>query len=87
MKDARTILLNYLSGTPITLEGVRCTSDGIPVILGDLIQAVRAGSIPDLRLINTILFSTRSLNLGKNIDIEPITRSPERDLSIIHKHV
>lgn len=87
MKDVRVVFMNYLAGTPIKVKGVRVTSDGIPTILGDLIQSVRNGSIPDLRLINTILFCTRSLNLGSDVDTSSITEPPIKGLLIYDNYI
>jgi len=76
IKGTRQCLLAYLSGKPTSIPGIRLTSDGIPVILGALIPYVRSGS--DNRLLaylTTILYASRALKLGKDPDIESITRA------------
>jgi len=80
MKNIRTVWLNYLAGTPIK-SSIKTTSDGIPVIFGDLIHIIRKGSYPVnlLRLINTILFCTRSIKEGSEItsaDLQSIEGPP-----------
>lgn len=75
IKDVRSALLLYLSGEYPSkrVGGVRVTHDGVPLILGPFIKEIRKGSSPALlRMINTILFSTRALNLGRDPDISPI---------------
>jgi hypothetical protein len=80
VKKLRAQLLNYLSNNPERIQGVRVTSDGIPVALGDLIEHIRhVGSreiIEEsiLPFLMTILFSTRSLKAGKEPDVTPITQ-------------
>jgi hypothetical protein len=73
LKDTRIVWLNYLAGNSVHINGVRCTKDGIPVILGDLIPKIRKGLDPVLlRLVNTIFFAGRALSLGSKIDLDPI---------------
>jgi len=80
LKDIRVVWLNYLAGNPIKMKGVKTTKDGIPLILGDLIPIIRKGPTPGLlQLINTILFCTRALNLGKDIDYSPITSPAKQE--------
>lgn len=75
VKSLRTNLLNYLSGNPAKVEGIRLTKDGIPKILEPLIRESSFGKFPAARLqiILTILYSTRALKLGKEPDTSPIT--------------
>lgn len=80
VKGARLSLSRYLSGTPFTskeVEGVRLSKDGIPVILGPWIPLLRSQVLisDDLKLIMTILNMTRALNLGKEPDLDPITKA------------
>lgn len=85
IKDVRTAYLNYLAGSPIKVKSVKQTSDGLPIILGNLIPILRKGPTPVvLQLINTILFCTRSLNLGKSPDIGPIIDPPKGYVNIGH---
>lgn len=78
-KDQRTALLIYLSGEYPSkkVDGVRVTSDGIPVSLGPLVEKIRKIQSPEhfdvLRVVLTILFSTRALNIGKIPDTSSIT--------------
>jgi hypothetical protein len=85
LKDTRVVFLNYLAGNPVKIRGVRTTKDGLPVILGDLIPIIRRGFDPALlRLINTVLFCTRALSLGREIDLTPISgpaKQVPRDIS------
>jgi hypothetical protein len=70
--------LGYLSGNPINISGVGRTHDGLPKILGSLIPNIRKGGSPDfLRVLNTVLWSTRYLCLGKKPDISPIQDGPK----------
>lgn len=80
IKDVRVTLLNYLAGSPVRIKGVRTTKDGLPTILGDFIGKIRKGESPAmLQILNTILFSTRALRLGRNPDISSIIDGPKRD--------
>jgi hypothetical protein len=75
VKNARLALARYLSGQPFKkIDGVRLTKDGIPVILGPWIPSLRSGHISssDVKMIMTILTMTRALNLGKDVDLDPI---------------
>jgi len=75
IKNVRVALLLHLSGEYPSkrVQGVRVTHDGVPLVLGPLIKYCRRGHSPViLRIVNTILFSTRALNLGKEPDISPI---------------
>jgi hypothetical protein len=73
-KAIRTNLINFLSGNPIRDHSVRMTSDGLPLVLGDLIPQIRSGSITQLtlRLLMTILFGTRALKERPNPSIDSI---------------
>jgi hypothetical protein len=81
----RQALLNYLSGNPCKIPGVRLTKDGIPVVLGDLISTVRGLSSAQcsnytiLSLINTILWSSRSLKSEATLDTKSITMPSASD--------
>jgi hypothetical protein len=79
-KGTRLAFHRYLSGNPIgSVQGVKLTTDGIPVIFGDFIPMIRSEEVPraELSVLNTILFSTRSLNPRSVPEIEPITKSAE----------
>jgi hypothetical protein len=91
IKLVRLTWLNYLSGTPKRL-GINSTTDGIPMIFGDLIRIIRKGESPALlQILNTLLFCTRSLTesgpLGQ-VDISSITGPPIKEFpSDIAKHI
>jgi hypothetical protein len=79
IKKVRLALLLFLSGEfpSKKVSGVRVTYDGVPLILGPFIKEIRRGASPDLlRLLNTILYCTRALNLGRNPDVSPIVGPP-----------
>jgi len=79
VKSVRGNLLNYLSGNCERVPGVALTKDGIPKCLGPLIEIVRRKDPKDsdiLKILTTILYSTRSLNTGKVPDINPIVAPP-----------
>jgi len=84
--------LNFLAGTPKKL-GIKSTSDGIPLIFGDLIRIVRKGESPALlQILNTILFCTRSVTetapLSEDVDISSITGPPTKEIpQDIGKHI
>nr|QXN75384.1 MAG: RNA-dependent RNA polymerase [Grapevine-associated mitovirus 9] len=81
IKNVRTAYLNYLAGNPVSIKGVKQTRDGLPVILGDLIATLRRSPDPVfLRLVNTILFATRALNIGRTPEISPIVRPPVKEI-------
>ncbi|QTY21822.1 RNA-dependent RNA polymerase [Botryosphaeria dothidea mitovirus 3] len=71
-KAVRANVLNYLSGNPERVPGVRLTTkDGLPICLGPLLRVVREQG-PEMRLVMTVLFSTRALRTEPVPDIEPI---------------
>lgn len=84
-KNARLALSRHLSGQPFKskdLEGIRLTSDGIPIILDPWIHLIRSqvSITSDLQLIMTILSMTRALNLGKEPDFKPIESASDYTL-------
>ncbi|QUP79368.1 RNA-dependent RNA polymerase [Albatrellopsis flettii mitovirus 1] len=83
-KEIRMVLMNYLSGSPITTSKlIRITKDGIPTILGDLIPTIRKSPSPEiLRMLFTVLFSTRSLSIGTKVDTTPISNGPQSFMRI-----
>jgi hypothetical protein len=89
IKSTRQALNIHLSGEfPVKrIPGVRVTSDGIPLILGPLIGPVRRGQSPaTLQIVNTILYSTRALNLEAIPDTSSITSPPKGDLLVIKQY-
>jgi len=75
-KSLRLAFYGYLSGNESSKEGVRCTKDGLPVVLGDLISRIRrSDSLEEiLRVVSTILTLSRSLKPVTYPDITTITR-------------
>ena len=75
VKDLRQAVYGYLSGNPSAKGGVKCTRDGIPDVLGDLIPRLRSaeGATETCRLLTTILVISRCLNVGTSPDISSIT--------------
>ena len=73
IKATRSNLTNYLSGNPVRNSLSRCTKDGIPVILGNLIPIIRSEPYVILPMVYSILFSTRPLKLGNSPDTASIT--------------
>lgn len=84
IKGVRTGLLAYLSGKPVRVDGVSSTKSGIPLILGPFIKRISGSEVPTgmLQLLNTILFSTRALKLGRFPDITPLTDPASGGVSI-----
>lgn len=74
VKATRGQLLNYLSGSRERVSGVKCTHDGLPCSLGDLVPLIRQTEMPGeiLPFLWTILMSTRSLKCGQDLDLTPI---------------
>lgn len=82
-KVARTNLLNYLSGNPERVPGIRLTASGIPKFLGPvLIKRIMNDDPVILRFVLTLLFSTRSLKTKANPDINPIIVPLDKGASI-----
>jgi len=75
VKELRRAFYGYLSGNSEAKGGVRCTSDGIPVVLGNMIPRLRRaeGATETCRLLTTILVVSRCLNTGSSPDITSIT--------------
>jgi len=72
-KAIRANVMNYLSGNPERVEGVRITtSDGLPVGLGPLLRVVRDQDPVKLRLVMTVLFCTRFLKTVPSPSLDPI---------------
>lgn len=75
VKDLRRAFYGYLSGNCDSKGGVKCTSDGIPVVLGNMIPRIRRseGATETCRLLSTILVISRCLNVGTSPSITSIT--------------
>lgn len=74
VKSVRSNLMNYLSGNPLRDPLSKCTKDGIPVVLGDLIPLIRSGHNRLLAFVLTVLTSTRSLKIKTEPNTETITQ-------------
>jgi hypothetical protein len=78
IKNIRTAVLHFLSGEYPNkrVDGVALTPDGLPRVLGPLIQDLRLKESPTyvnkVRILLTLLYASRALNLGKTPDIDSI---------------
>jgi hypothetical protein len=69
--------MKYLEGKPFksSESSVRLDLQGLPVIFPQAIKdAIISGSVGDLKIILTILNSTRALSFGSGCDLEPIIK-------------
>jgi hypothetical protein len=74
LKSIRTAVMNYLTGNPKRPKGVRCTTLGVPVCLGPLGFRLVRQDPQFLRVLLTVLNSTRALKLTDPIlDTRSIT--------------
>jgi len=81
MKEVRMLFLAYLSGKPVKSTLVSCTVKGLPKILAfynEYNSRQESFRLFLIRLILTILYSSRSLNLGRNPDITSIIQSQQK---------
>jgi hypothetical protein len=80
VKSVRGNYLNFLSGNSERFPGVKLTNRGVPVCFGPLLRFFDGSEIPVLvlRLLNTVLFSTRSLKTKASPDLGPITNPSKR---------
>jgi len=74
-KAIRGNLMNYLSGNPERIPGVALRKSGLPRVLGSIGKLIEKGEVPTfgLRLLLTVLFSTRALIIKAEPDIGSIT--------------
>nr|AWY10967.1 RNA-dependent RNA polymerase [Sclerotinia sclerotiorum mitovirus 6-A] len=87
IKAVRGNFYNYLSGNPLRNSLARSTSDGIPVVLGDLIPLVRGGDRRAIALVLTILTATRSLKFISEPDLTTVTQPVKGDVPDLSKHM
>lgn len=87
IKAIRGNFYNYLSNNVLRNPIARSTSDGIPVILGDLIPLVRGRHMRAIALILTILTCTRSLKIKIDPDLSTITQPIKGDVPDLSKHM
>jgi hypothetical protein len=81
MKEVRMLFLAYLSGKPVKSTLVSCTVKGLPKLLAfynEYNNRPESFRLFLIRLILTILYSSRSLNLGRNPDITSIIQSQQK---------
>jgi hypothetical protein len=81
MKEVRMLFLAYLSGKPVQSTLVSCTVKGLPKILAfynEYYNRPESFRLFLIRLILTVLYSSRSLNLGRNPDITSIIQSQQK---------
>lgn len=81
IKSTRSNLLNYLSGSNNFDPLSTSTKDGIPKIIKGLIKYIRSDSYLVIAMILTVLYSTRSLRLGINLDFDSITQPFKGDVT------
>jgi len=76
-KAVRLSFLKFLEGNPLQSSNIKLTKSGIPKVLKDLIPIVQDINHPYhykvIRLINTVLFSTRSLKTKPKPDLKTIS--------------
>jgi hypothetical protein len=77
IKEVRLAFMKYLEGKPFKSSecSVKLDAQGLPNVFPQAIKdATIAGSIGDLKIILTILNSTRALSFGIGCDLEPIIK-------------
>lgn len=87
-KNLRLSLLHHLSGEWMhkRVKGVPVTKDGCPKVLKPLLK-MKPYNTTLIRLILTVLYSTRALKLGGKPDVQTIIDPPlVEDISILNKH-
>ncbi|AZT88622.1 RNA-dependent RNA polymerase [Loramyces juncicola mitovirus 1] len=81
VKALRGNFLNYLSGNVVRDPISKCTKDGLPIILGDLMPHVRRGDNQVIAFLLTILYATRTLKFQKEVDTSSITQPWKGDVT------
>lgn len=84
-KAVRGNLVNYLSGNPHRILGVRLRPSGLPYALGALASDIEQNKLSSLemRVLMTVLFATRSLKGKPEPDISPIIDPLKKGVSLI----
>lgn len=82
VKSLRLAVTRWLSGVPLKKNEIqfRLTSDGLPVILGPILDLVR-GSPEHKKLALTILYSTRTIVGQDEADLKPIEDVSTADIT------
>lgn len=91
IKLVRTQLLALLAESQEPpVRGVKVTKDGIPMVLRDLAPQIRQLKSREihiftvwLQILGTILFASRSLRVGKDVDLQPIIAPFDRSISLL----
>lgn len=66
--------MKYLEGTPLQESYVALSAQGLPKSFSpSIVSAINGDSFDDLKIIFTILNSTRALSFGKEVDVSTIT--------------
>nr|UJQ92520.1 MAG: putative RNA-dependent RNA polymerase [Mitoviridae sp.] len=88
-KAVRLALLHHLSGEYPSkrVKGVPVTKDGLPKVLVPVLGKSKLYNTTLLRLVLTLLYSTRALQLGRIPDVRAIQDPPKADLPDLSKHV
>jgi len=83
-KAVRGNLVNYLSGNPLRIPGVRLRPSGLPYALGALASDIERNKLSSLemRVLMTVLFATRSLKGKPEPDISPIVDPLNKGVSL-----
>lgn len=83
VKAVRGNVLNYLSGNPERIPGVKLRPSGLPAALGSLAELLEKGRVPHkgVQLLLTILYSTRALKGKPDPDISTIIEPSNRSVS------
>jgi hypothetical protein len=88
LKKVRLAILKSFCNSTDRVPEIGYNGYGLPKILGpSLSQAIKERSPSDLRLINTLLYCTRGLKLGKIVDVSTITDAPKEYSSVYGKHL
>lgn len=83
-KAIRGNLVNYLSGNPHRILGVRLRPSGLPYALGALASDIEHNKLSSLqmRVLMTVLFATRALKGKPEPDIRPIIDPLDKGVSL-----
>jgi hypothetical protein len=75
VRAIRGNLMNYLSNNPERIPGVTLRKSGLPEVLGNIAKILEKREIPTLglRLLLTVLFSTRALIINSDPDFSSIS--------------
>lgn len=77
-KKVRQAFMNYLLHSKERIEGIRLDNSGLPFVLKGMEKYISDKN--QLRLLLTVLYSTRALSIGKEPDYEPIIGTPIKEI-------